>query len=183
MQTINIRGQNILLLSDTHGRHRRIDVPGHVDIVIHCGDICSDGNMDEISDFFLWYSGLQIAHKVFVHGNHDWPFEIDPEYGRALVPENVRWPGSRAVTLNGVKLKALDPFALHQDVDKYVDILISHYPPLGILDGGFGSAEVRDYALQAAPRYCVFGHYHAGYGCMDYQNIRFINASLYNELG
>jgi predicted phosphodiesterase len=47
MHTIKIKDQNILLLSDTHGKHRLIDTPKNIQMVIHCGDICNAGDMDE----------------------------------------------------------------------------------------------------------------------------------------
>jgi predicted phosphodiesterase len=34
----------IVALSDTHGRHFGLNVPDG-DVVVHCGDLCSHGNM------------------------------------------------------------------------------------------------------------------------------------------
>ena len=48
MQFIKYKGQIILFLSDTHGKHRLLEIDEKADIVIHCGDICTDGNNDEI---------------------------------------------------------------------------------------------------------------------------------------
>lgn len=59
----------------THGMHRLLDILKGIDIVIHC---CDAGEMQKLLDFFVWYEGLPIPHKVFVHGNHDLPFELEP---------------------------------------------------------------------------------------------------------
>lgn len=48
MRMIKIKSQNILFLSDTHGKHHLIDIPKNIQTVIHCGDICNAGDMDEI---------------------------------------------------------------------------------------------------------------------------------------
>ena len=58
MHTIRIKSQKILLLSDTHGKHRLINIPKNIQFTIHCGDICNDGNMEEILDFFDWFSQI-----------------------------------------------------------------------------------------------------------------------------
>ncbi len=40
--------------------------------------MCDAGDMQQLLDFFVWYAELPIPHKVFVHGNHDLPFELEP---------------------------------------------------------------------------------------------------------
>jgi hypothetical protein len=85
MHIIKLKRQNILLLSDTHGLHRLLDIPGEIDIVIHCGDVCDAGDMQQLLDFFVWYARLPIPYKVFVHGNHDLPFELEPLRSKKLV--------------------------------------------------------------------------------------------------
>ncbi len=39
----------------------------------------------------VWYAGLPIPHKVFVHGNHDLPFELEPQRSKKLVPEGIHF--------------------------------------------------------------------------------------------
>ncbi len=184
MHSINVRDKNILLLSDTHGKHRLVRVPESTDIIIHCGDICNDGNTDEIADFFRWYSALNIPDKIFVNGNHDLPFELEPEQGEQLVPGNVHWLHDDLITINDIRIKSVSPFSCIQnfDTNHEVDILVSHAPPSGILDDGIGMYVLKEYALKIKPQYYVFGHNHSGYGRMTYQKIQFINASIYHEL-
>ena len=87
MPTINLDSQNIFLFSDTHGKHRNVPIPENIQIIIHCGDICNGGDENEILDFFNWYSDLKIPYKIFVNGNHDLPFELEPDSARNIIPK------------------------------------------------------------------------------------------------
>lgn len=184
MHTINIKNQNILLLSDTHGKHRLIDIPHNIQIVIHCGDVCNAGDMDEVLDFFNWYTHLEIAHKIFIHGNHDLPFELEPEWSKKLIPEDIIWLNDESVVVNEINIMGISAFPFYKGIEmKYnIDIIASHYPPHGILDNGFGSEEISDFICQVEPQYHVFGHNHTNYGKTKHKNIQYINASIYQAL-
>lgn len=184
MHTINIKGQNILLLSDTHGKHRLLDIPPNIQIVIHCGDICNDGNMEEILDFFDWYAGLKIPHKIFIHGNHDLPFELEPERSRSLIPNGIIWLNDEAISIRDIQIVGISAFPFFNAVQpkNNIDIIASHYPPYGILDNGFGSEEISNFISQFSPAVHVFGHNHSNYGKETNNNIQFINASIYHHL-
>lgn len=184
MHIIKLKGQNILLLSDTHGMQRLLDIPQGIDIVIHCGDVCDAGDMQQLSEFFVWYAELPIPHKVFVHGNHDLPFELEPQRSKKLVPEGIHWLNDISVKINGIQIMGISgfPFFHHMESKVQIDIIASHYPPSSILDNGYGSDEIREFALERSPKYHVFGHNHAGYGKIKIKAIQFINASLYELL-
>lgn len=184
MHRIKIKNQNVLLLSDTHGKHRLVDIPENIQIVIHCGDVCNAGNRGELIDFFEWYAGLEIPYKVFVNGNHDLPFELEPERSKELIPKEIIWLNDEAVEIDEIGIMGISsfPFYNHFETKTKMDIIASHYPPYGILDSGFGSEEIRDFIFQLAPEYHVFGHNHSGYGRMKERGIRYINASVYHQL-
>lgn len=184
MHTIKIKKQNILLLSDTHGKHRLIDIPQNIQIIIHCGDICNDGNMEDILDFFDWYAQLKIPHKIFIHGNHDLSFELEPEWSKKLVPKDVIWLNDETIVINDISIMGISAFPIYNVVKRKnnMDIIVSHYPPYGILDNGFGSKEISNFIFQYAPKYHVFGHNHSNYGQTKYKNIQYINASIYEQL-
>ena len=74
------------------------------------------------------------------------------------------------------------PYFYHMDSDVQIDIMVSHYPPSGILDNGYGGEEILEFVLERSPSYHVFGHNHAGYGKSKVKAIQFINASLYEIL-
>lgn len=184
MYIINFKNKKILLISDTHGKHLDIVFKNKIDIIIHCGDICTEGNLQEILDFFQWYSKLEIPYKIFINGNHDLIFELEPENAKKIIPKNVIWLNDKSIRIDGITLKEVSPFFYFQnfDADENIDILISHYPPLGILDNGIGSIELRDFVLKLKPKYCVFGHNHEGYGKIELDNITFLNASVFNQI-
>lgn len=184
MHTITIKNQTILLLSDTHGKHRLIDVPKNIQMVIHCGDICDAGDMDQILDFFDRYAQLEIPHKIYIHGNHDLPFELQPEWGKRLIPKNVIWLNNEAIVISEINLMGISAFpsVKNKETKNKMDIIVSHYPPYGILDNGFGSEEISDFIVQLAPKYHIFGHNHTDYGKAKSQNIQYINASIYHKL-
>src|SRR5690554_1084451 len=184
MHMIKIKDQNILLLSDTHGRHRLIDIPKNIQIVIHCGDICNEGDVHEILDFFDWYAELAVPNKIFIHGNHDLPFELEPEESKRFIPKNIIWLNDEAVVINEIIILGISAFPFYNSIGtkNKIDIIASHYPPYGILDNGFGSEEISDFIFQSAPKYHVFGHNHSNYGKIKSQNIQFINASIYQKL-
>ena len=88
MLSINLKGLQIIAISDTHGRHRLLAVP-EADVIIHTGDACEDGNEDQLLDFFYWFSKLPVQYKIFVVGNHDLVFELEPERAKEMIPDNV----------------------------------------------------------------------------------------------
>ena len=70
-----------------------------------------------------------------------------------------------------------------------LDILVTHGPPLGILDQAPGSErhegcpELMQAVLQAKPRLHVFGHIHAGFGTLRTPETIFVNAASFGEGG
>mmetsp|Transcript_18370 Transcript_18370/g.32901 ORF Transcript_18370/g.32901 Transcript_18370/m.32901 type:complete len:537 (+) Transcript_18370:1-1611(+) len=67
-----------VVFSDTHGRHRRVDLPPG-DVLIHCGDITGNYGRrslpkleGEFQDFVHYLQDLkQYKLKIFIAGNHD----------------------------------------------------------------------------------------------------------------
>ena len=74
------------------------------------------------------------------------------------------------------------PYFYHTDSDVQVGIMVSHYPPSGILGNGYGCTEIREFVLERSSRYHIFGHNYTGYGKLKVKAIQFINASLYDLL-
>ena len=63
--------QRIVCISDTHGLHRKVAVPGG-DLLIHAGDFMRTGtSLEEIADFNGWLGEQPHPHKIVVAGNHD----------------------------------------------------------------------------------------------------------------
>jgi Icc-related predicted phosphoesterase len=78
----------ITLISDTHGKHKQIekDLPGG-DLIIHAGDFMNSGyDETEAFQFLSWFDQLEkYDTKVFIAGNHDRLFEIDPEWATGII--------------------------------------------------------------------------------------------------
>lgn len=70
----------VVCISDTHGQHRKIDVPAG-DVLLHGGDFTMNGELDVVRDFNEWLGTLPHARKIVIAGNHDVTF--DPQYYNA----------------------------------------------------------------------------------------------------
>src|SRR5210317_660857 len=69
----------ITFISDTHTKHRQLDLPGG-DLLIHAGDLMNSGySAYEIQDFCKWFEAQDYDVCAFIAGNHDRMFENEPE--------------------------------------------------------------------------------------------------------
>lgn len=160
---LNYRQQSIIAISDTHGRHRELRIP-EADVLIHCGDACTDGDMNQLEDFFNWFSMQPARHKLFVAGNHDLPFDLDPDEAASLVPANVMYLEDRWKVIEGIVFFSAParPW-LHEmphSSPEKIDFLLTHGPAYSILDKGLGCTELLSFVQQNKPAYHLFGHIH-----------------------
>jgi Icc-related predicted phosphoesterase len=72
---------------------------------------------------------------------------------------------------------------LYSTIPGHTDILVTHQPPLGVLDQGQGCRALRRAAIRVKPRLHCFGHIHAAYGSQATQNTLFANAALLDPDG
>src|SRR5690606_12635911 len=94
----------IIALSDTHGKHRKIEIPDG-DILIHAGDISSRGEKNEVVDFLDWFESQRHQHKIFIPGNHDFFFEVESlSEINSLIPEGVTYLNDSGVEIGGVRI-------------------------------------------------------------------------------
>jgi len=61
----------VVMISDTHGKHREIRRIPAGDVLIHAGDITASGELKQLRDFEKWMGTLPHPHKVVIAGNHD----------------------------------------------------------------------------------------------------------------
>lgn len=161
----------ILHISDTHGKHRQLNGLPEADIIVHTGDFTEDGTEEEVKDFVEWFGGLPYKHKIFIAGNHDFCL-----YGAKLegLPDDVHYLCNDAITIDGIKFYGVPMFVqddlegnfpeLFGCIPNDTDVLLTHQPPLGILDEQDG-INYGDYCLYKSvmnvrPRYHLFGHQH-----------------------
>ena len=173
----------ILHLSDTHGLHYKLrDLPA-ADVIIHSGDISNNGTEEEIFDFLNWFIKLPYLHKIFVTGNHDlclWDAE-----GIEDLPESIHFLQDSEVEIDGFKFFGLAYNHQEDKVPDNTDVIITHEPPVMILDRSagthWGNAPLRNRIMEVKPRYHLFGHAHDGYGILKQDGIVFSNAALLDD--
>lgn len=205
----------ILLISDTHGFHKQLMLPSEVDMIICSGDVTNQKNpamnANEAINFLEWYDKLNVQYKVLIAGNHDTSIEaglVNPKhYG------TITYLQHEFVVIEGIKIFG-SPYTprFHNwawnvdrgqlsyywdDIPKDTDILVTHGPPLGVLDfvsdwdgtkEHVGDAELLSAVLSVEPRIHMFGHIHDngklknnGIKKLDYCTTEFHNCSMVTD--
>ncbi len=203
----------IVCLSDTHGLHDALAVPDG-DVLIHAGDVSMRGREAEVQEFAAWFAALPHPHKIVIAGNHDWLFERTPARGRELL-SGVTYLLDERTEVAGLRVwgSPWQPWfydwafnlprglALHEKwelIPQDTDVLVTHGPPFGFLDGAarpaggwsdedgvdvehVGCEELRSAIDRVQPRLHVFGHIHEGYGRAQLDGTILVNASNCDE--
>lgn len=198
----------IVCLSDTHGLHKRVKVPDG-DILLHAGDFTHFGEPSEVDLFLDWLSGLPHGHKVFVAGNHDFYVERRNEH---FIEQVRAMPALTYLQDSGAEIAGLRiwgspvqpwfyDWAFNRqrgaEIQEHWDlipadthVLITHGPPIGILDRNFkgvhtGCENLRDTIAKLGQlRLHVFGHMHPGGGQQcELDGCLFVNAAICDERG
>jgi Icc-related predicted phosphoesterase len=196
----------IVCISDTHGFHRKLEVPD-ADLLIHAGDFMVHGRtVDEIDDFNDWLGDLPHKQKIVIAGNHDLLFESNPQEAK-LHLSSATYLENSAATVNGFRFWGCPitsvlshmAFAVERGaasglfwdrIPAETDVLVTHGPPFGILDKEsilathMGCERLTKAVLGISPLLHVFGHVHGGYGREAGPNgTRFVNCALFNGDG
>jgi Icc-related predicted phosphoesterase len=184
-------------ISDTHTYHDQLTIPEGIDMVIHSGD-CSNprdpyNNEPEVRNFIHWFKSLPIKHKVYVAGNHDTSIEKKLVTKKDFTDAGIIYLEDDLVEIQGVMIYGnpytpqFGQWAFMKDRVKldrywtqampgYVDILVTHGPPKGILDKSYdrnnyleccGDKSLLNKVLEVQPAYHLFGHIH---NCKDIVN-------------
>lgn len=204
-------------ISDLHGNYPNLKGG---DLLIVAGDITARDTPEQWAQFFFWTAHQNYKMIIFIAGNHDnkmkyyckefYSPDIKVEYlcdsGTEFQGFKL-WGTPRTKTFKGMnpKCKAFtcdteDELAEHfKKIPHDIDILISHSPPYGILDGipnGSGGlrhvgstallAEICDNPKRNRPALWVFGHIHEMGGKQTLlkhngPNTICVNASLVDE--
>lgn len=180
------------------------------DVLVHAGDVSGHGDQAGIEDFLSWFGEQHFAHKIFVAGNHDFWAEKEPQQMLDVAREaGVHYLCASGVTIEGAYfwgspqtprfmdwafMNADRDAALRhwQQVPDHTDVLITHGPPLGVMDEldasnrfandtqqreRVGCPELIKRVQQLAVPLHIFGHIHEGYGTEQIGKTRFLNAS------
>jgi Icc-related predicted phosphoesterase len=192
----------LAVFSDTHTYHRRMQLP-EADVLVCCGDITASGEESTVLDLIDWITeelprrGRHYRHKILVPGNHDFCLDIRSSrfvegLHAKLEDHGIMVCMDRKLEIDGVMFYGtpwvhMPGWAFHDGgknrfriaglatigIPENTQVLLSHSPPLGILDrcpGGemayhVGSQDLLR-AVRSLPRLKVhaFGHIHEGYG-------------------
>jgi Icc-related predicted phosphoesterase len=194
----------LVLISDTHTFHKQVTLP-EGDVLIHAGDMGLRGSASEIQPCLDWLNRQPHKHVVAIAGNHDFAFERCPEL---LKLGRINYLENSSINIDGKNFygSPVQPWFMDwafnvqrgAAIKKYwdmipeaglVDVLITHGPPMGILDvtapqyGGehVGCEDLMKQVEISLPALHVFGHIHGGYGKRTYRGIDFYNASICDE--
>ena len=195
----------ITIISDTHGLHEHVTLPGG-DLLIHCGDVSNFGEPADVERFLSWYRQQEYANKVFIAGNHDWLFQSRPGLAAKILSKfsRVVYLQDGDVEIAGLKLygspwspefchwafnlprRGVQLAQVWSKIPDDTDILITHTAPYGILDadlhGNHAGCEVLARRVSALHlKAHVFGHLHAGHGVVNIGDTHFVNASTCND--
>jgi Icc-related predicted phosphoesterase len=194
----------LIVTSDTHGLHNRIEGLPEGDVLVHAGDFMNSGyDPADICSFNGWLAEQSFESRIVIGGNHDRFFKNSPEDARSLLT-NATYLENSGVTINGVSYwgspytpEFLDWAFMYprgvaarkywDQIPEGLDVLITHGPPFGILDqvtpGGehLGCAELLKAVEAKKPKVHIFGHIHGGAGTIDNGATRFVNAAYLNE--
>jgi Icc-related predicted phosphoesterase len=189
----------IVIISDTHNLHEELGVL-RGDVLIHCGDALNGftraaRGVEDLDDWF----GRQEFDRIFcIGGNHDFEFEdrirtaapllrnadyLQDEsrqykgtsfYGAPWTPELQGW---------AFYLPYDDMQAKWDLIPERTDVLITHTPPMNVLDQNrhgrhCGCPDLQRRLLGLKPRIHCFGHIHASGGALDQGGTTFVNASM-----
>jgi Icc-related predicted phosphoesterase len=153
----------IVLISDTHGFHRRITSLPRADVLVHCGDILYDsGKMSledglvALADFNEWISTFEHPWKLVIAGNHDvllqrlGPRKVREVLSHCTYLEDEMWTSPTGLriyatpySLSNGPLSANCAFQSERGSDEALarvrsippcDVLVTHGPPEGIGD-------------------------------------------------
>lgn len=197
------------MISDTHGLHKALDgfMP-EADVLIHAGDLTMNGTKAETIKAVEWLNEQteRYSSVIFVAGNHDWFFEaamtqnVESEIRERLC-KKVIYLRDSGVDIAGLYVygSAYTPrffdWAFNADrgiairqrwdaIPAYTNILVTHGPPMGILDRvgteHVGCADLRLAVARIKPQVHCFGHIHR-YGTFDNGTTKFFNAAIVDE--
>lgn len=188
----------ITVISDTHGLHHNINLVAG-EMLIHAGDITEYGTEEEVDDFINWHSKQTFKYKIFIAGNHDLYFENNAKkVKKKLLLTNIIYLENSGVEIEGVKIwgSPVSPYFLGMAFNKLrgneikkvwnkipdnTDILITHSPPIGIMDNGIGCIDLLNKVQELKPKIHLFGHAHEQFGVKIIDNTKFINAAIVNN--
>ena len=191
--------KTIVTIADTHALHKDVEIPDG-DILLCGGDFTNVGKLKDVESFNEFIGQFSHEHKVTIAGNHDFCFEKMRQRSKDLLT-NCTYLHDSEIEIDGIKIYGSPwqpeffdwAFNLKRGkeleekwakIPDDVDILITHGPPMGILDCTLrdrthvGCQDLLNRINEIKPKVHIFGHIHEGYGTYENDSTLFINASV-----
>jgi len=197
----------LVLTSDLHGALPTIPP---CDVLLIAGDICPIQNHDPsfqfqwlVDVFVPWLAQTPAKHRLFIAGNHDFVFALEPDWIR-----RIEFPGTylrdSGIVIDGVPFWGSPwanelpgwPFTAPEEelrlywslIPSATQVLLVHGPPRGHGDQVIGSRSgdplnVGSHSLlerlDVLPnlRLVVYGHIHEGAGIYRHRDVPLVNAA------
>ena len=190
----------LALFSDCHAAQAELIIPA-ADILLFAGDMAHCRTARDVKRFNDFLGSLPHAYKVVIGGNHDHELAVDPLKAKTML-SNAVYLQDEAVEVDGITIYgspwqptfnsyACDAFALPRGqalkekwamIPPGVDILLTHTPPMGILDQdgpvGHGCSDLAAAVAALKPRYHIFGHIHSQHGMITLGPTSYINCNV-----
>ena len=180
---------SVVCISNTY--YQRPDIP-EGDILIHAGDLTSDGSLPQFQQTLDWLKNQPHPIKIVVAGMTDQLMDRKKQRGRRWKPEDrakVKWGDIHYLENNGITVTAPNgrqlriwgspnspylrgmafqyPHTLNfwlGKIPENLDILITHSPPYGHLDSRTGCYHLLNELWVNPPRLHVFGRWREDQG-------------------
>lgn len=145
----------LVFISDTHTKHRQIVIPDG-DVLVHCGDISSRGELYTVVDFNDWLGTLPHQNKIIIAGNHEIGFRNRTEERKRELFSNAIYLENSGTKIGNINFwgSPYQPYFHDWEynfpdnekeyrksatkiwgmIPDNTDILITHGPAYGVLD-------------------------------------------------
>lgn len=197
----------IVAISDTHNQLDKVEIP-YCDLLIHAGDHTMSGTPNELamaSSMLRRIKTSGVAKTIVcVVGNHDKGLSKDPYVCESMFAD-LNYLRDSSIIIKNLKIygspdsptfgygwvfnvdRGYDIRQKWNMIPDDVNILITHGPPMGILDYSpygkvhAGCEELAVAVKRIKPALHIFGHFHSQHGFVNRKNTIYINASSCNE--
>jgi predicted phosphodiesterase len=191
----------LVFASDTHNRHQRLAVPDG-DVFIHCGDFTMNGDLASVQSFGAWVRALPHRNKIVIAGNRDLSFQDAPKIAQRTLrggEDGLIYLEDSGIVIDGIAIwgspwqpwfydwafnlqRGPEIAAKWQLIPEQTNVIVTHGPPIGILDfvhgDHVGCADLLNRIEELRPRVHAFGHIHEGAGTEERNGTTFVNASI-----
>lgn len=183
----------VVHISDPHGKHAELNLPAG-DVLVCSGDVSHYGIDVEMHAFLNWLRKQPYKHKILVAGNHDEIlYETEGYESEVFDFDGIHYLKDSSVTIDGIKFYGTpwvpaefsmaftfypgEGKGVWAEIENDTDVLITHGPPAGILDIGYGCRDLKARVFELPLKAHLFGHIHEGKGMKMVEGTLFSNAA------